>query len=187
MIRIARTKGGLLEDSCVWILSQKDFLEWRDGDEMRLFWIRGDPGKGETILSIAIIKELQKSIHPSSLSYFFYQGTDSRLNNATAVLKGLMYQLLVQQRSLISHFRELHDKNGRQLFENVNAFDGLSKIFTKTLDALDKCNSKLSQLLDLMQNASSSYSQVKWPVSRRKQPEIEERLMRKDRKPELSL
>jgi len=100
MIRIERTKGGLLNDSYVWILSHKDFIEWRDRDETRLLWIRGDPGKGKTMLLIGIIRELQKSIQP--LSYFFCQGTDSRLNNATAVLRGLMYQLLMQQRFLIS-------------------------------------------------------------------------------------
>jgi hypothetical protein len=41
-------KGGLLEDSYVWILNHRDFIDWRDGDETRLLWIKGDPGKGKT-------------------------------------------------------------------------------------------------------------------------------------------
>ena len=201
MIRIEKTKGGLIEDSYVWILSHKDFIDWRDGDETRLLWIRGNPGKGKTMLLIGVIRELQKSIQPSSLlSYFFCQGTDSRLNNATAVLTGLMYQLLMQQRSLITHLREQYDKAGQQLFNDINAFVALSKIFTKMLedtrltkvylivDALDECDSGLLQLLDLIvPNASTTSSRVKWLVSSRNQPNIEERLTIKDSKVELDL
>jgi hypothetical protein len=39
------------------------------------------------------------------LSYFFFQATDSRINNATAVLRGLIYMLIDQQPSLVSHVR----------------------------------------------------------------------------------
>src|SRR5438046_1827874 len=136
MTRIEGTKGGLLKDSYVWILSHRDFIDWRDGDKTRLLWIKGDPGKGKTMLLIGVVSELQKlrSIQDSGLlSYFFCQGTDSSLNNATAVLRGLIYQLLDQQRSLISHLRKDYDKAGRQLFEDVNAFVALSRIFTKML------------------------------------------------------
>ena len=78
------------------------------------------------------------------------------------MLRGLIYQLLVQQQSLISHLREQYDNAGPQLFEDVNAFVALSNIFTKMLhdsrltrvylviDALDECESGLLQLLDLI-------------------------------------
>jgi hypothetical protein len=200
MIRIENTKGGLLYDSYVWILGHRDFVDWKDRDEPRLLWIRGDPGKGKTMLLIGIVKELQKSICASVLlSYFFCQGTDSRLNNATAVLRGLVYQLLIQQRFLISHLREEYDKAGRWLFEDTNAFVALSKTFTKMLDdtrlkriylvvdALDECDSGLSQLLDLIRHVSTSYSRVKWLISSRNQPNIKDRLAMKDNRVELSL
>ena len=123
------------------------------------------------------------------VSCFFCQGTDSRLNKATAVLRGLIYQLLIQKRSLISHLYEQYDNAGRQLFEDSNAFVALSNIFTKMLhdssltrvylvvDALDECESGLSQLVDvIVKNASSSLSRVKWLVSSRNRRDIEERL-----------
>ena len=201
MTRIEETKGGLLEDSYVWILNHQDFIDWRDGDETRLLWIRGDPGKGKTMLLIGVVKELQKlkSTQDPGLSYFFCQGTDSRLNNATAVLRGLIYQLLVQQQSLISYIREQYDKAGRQLFEDVNAFVALSNIFTKMLhdprltrvylvvDALDECESGLSELLKLIRNVSISSSRAKWLVSSRNRPEIETELRINDSRVELSL
>src|SRR5208282_3083572 len=103
------------------------------------------------MLLIDIVRELQQ-VHDSRLvSYFFCQGIDSRLNNARAVLRDLIYQLLVQQESLISHLRKQYDKAGRQLFEDVNAFVALSNIFIEMLydsrltriyliiDALDEC------------------------------------------------
>jgi hypothetical protein len=163
MTRIEDIKGGLLEDSYLWILSHRGFIDWRYDDETRLLWIRGDPGKGKTMLLIGVVRELKKSIHDSELlSYFFCQGADSQLNHATAVLRGLIYQLLMQQRFLISHLREEYDTAGQKLFEDVNAFVALSKIFTKMLDderlakvylvvdALDECDSGLLPLLKLI-------------------------------------
>ena len=199
MIRIEGTKGGLLLDSYVWILGHRDFLEWRDGDETRLLWIRGDPGKGKTMLLIGIIKELKKSIHDSGLSYFFCEGRDSRLNHVTAVLRGLIYQLIIQERALISYLREEYDKAGKQMFEDVNAFVALSKILTKMLndprltkvylvvDALDECNSVRPLLDFIVQNASTPSSQVKWLVSSRNERDIEDRLKIKGSNMQLSL
>jgi NACHT domain/WD domain, G-beta repeat len=192
MIRIERTKGGLLEDSYMWILSHQDFINWRDQDKSQLLWIKGDPGKGKTMLLIGVVKELQKlkSTHdPGLLSYFFCQGTDSRLNHATAVLRGLICQLLIQQQSLFSYLRERYNKGGQPLFDDVNAFDALSDIFKKILhdpslrrvylivDALDECESGWLELLQLIvQNVLTSTSRVKWLVSSRNRPDIEVQL-----------
>jgi hypothetical protein len=85
--RIEDTKGGLLEGSYRWILENSDFQRWRDDHQSRLLWIKGDPGKGKTMLLCGIVNELSKSISQTDqLSYFFCQATDSRINNATAVL-----------------------------------------------------------------------------------------------------
>jgi hypothetical protein len=47
--RIELNKGGLLRDSYCWILENSDFQFWRDSEEGRLFWIKGDPRKGKTM------------------------------------------------------------------------------------------------------------------------------------------
>ena len=39
----------------------------------------------------------------TTLLLYFYQATDKRINNAIAVLRGLIYLLINQQLSLISH------------------------------------------------------------------------------------
>src|SRR5436305_7183282 len=73
-MRIEETKGGLLEDSYHWILENSDFQRWRNDQQTRLLWIKGDPGKGKTMLLCGIVNELKKSIAKTDLlSYFFCQ------------------------------------------------------------------------------------------------------------------
>src|SRR5215469_8908676 len=132
--RIEETKGGLLEDSYHWILEHPKFEQWHQDRQSPLLWIKGDPGKGKTMLLCGIVNELKKSMARTDLlSYFFCQATDSRINNATAVLRGLVYLLADQQPSLISHIRKKHDHAGKSLFEDANAWVAMSEIFTNIL------------------------------------------------------
>jgi hypothetical protein len=196
MKRIEDSKDHLVDGSYIWILSHSDFIDWRDGGKTPLLWIKGDPGKGKTMLLIGVIKELEKSpLDSGLLSHFFCQANEPKLNNVTAVLRGLIYQLLVQQQPLISHVCRKYDEAGPKLFEGNNAFFALSNIFTNMLqdpslkrmylivDALDECESELSQFLDLIvRSASHSSSRVQWLVSSRPRLDIEQRLrLGKDR------
>jgi hypothetical protein len=186
--RIVATKGGLLEDSYRWILGNSEFQQWR-AQQSALLWIKGDPGKGKTMLLCGIINELDKSTAKTALlSYFFCQATDSRINNATAVLRGLIYMLASQQPSLISHILKKYDHAGKSLFDDANAWVALVEIFTDMLqdpnlnrtyliiDALDECVTDLPKLLNFIVQSSSTPSHIKWIVSSRKWPDIEERL-----------
>jgi hypothetical protein len=112
--RIEHRKGGLLADSYRWILENPSFQEWRDDKQSQLLRIKGDPGKGKTMLLCGIVDELNQSTAGKALlSYFFCQATDSRINKATAVLRGLIYMLVTQQPSLISHVRDKYDQAGK--------------------------------------------------------------------------
>ncbi|KAH7108964.1 NACHT domain-containing protein [Dactylonectria macrodidyma] len=185
--RIEKTKGGPLEDSYCWILNNANFQQWRNDEQSRLLWIKGDPGKGKTMLLCGIINELRKET-TNLLSYFFCQGTDSRINNATAVLRGLIYLIVAQQPSLIPHVRKKYDHAGKGLFDDVNAWVALAEIFANILqdpklkstfliiDALDECVANLPELLDLIVKKSSESPCVKWIVSSRNWPNIEEQL-----------
>ncbi|KAF2260950.1 beta transducin-like protein HET-D2Y [Lojkania enalia] len=198
--RIEETKGGLLEESYYWIFQNPDFLYWRNDPQSRLLWIKGDPGKGKTMLLCGIVNELSKSMAMTAhLCYFFCQATDSRINSATAVLRGLLYMLVDQQPSLVSHIRKKHDHAGKALFEDANAWVALSKIFTNILrdtslnstylivDALDECVTDLPKLLDFVTLSSSISSRVKWMVSSRNEAFIEQRLRLDDSGTRLSL
>ncbi|KAM0130858.1 hypothetical protein ACHAO1_007639 [Botrytis cinerea] len=183
--RIEDTKGGLLEGLYDWILGNPEFQQWHKDQQSRLLWIKGDPGKGKTMLLCGVINELEKSKAKSVLlSHFFCQATDSRINYATAVLRGLIYLLVDQQRSLISHIRTKYDESGKSLFEDANAWVVLSKIFIDILqdpslnfvylivDALDECVVDLPKLMDLIVQTSSISPRIKWIVSSRNWPNI---------------
>lgn len=188
--RIEDTKGGLLEDSYCWIIENSEFKQWRNNQRSPLLWIRGDPGKGKTMLLCGIINELSKSTFDKALlSYFFCQATDSRINSATAVLRGLIYMLVNRQPSLVSYIQRKYDHSGRELFEDINSWVALSEIFIDVLqdpsldgtclivDGLDECVIGLPELLGLIVQTSSGSFHVKWIVSSRNWPDIGERLM----------
>ncbi|KAG5804854.1 hypothetical protein H9Q71_010561 [Fusarium xylarioides] len=191
--RIEETKGGLLKDAYRWILRNDKFQEWYKASQSQLLWIKGDPGKGKTMLLCGLINELEKEHR--FLSYFFCQATEARLSNATAVLRGLIYLLLVQRPQLISYIEEKYDHAGNQLFEDGNAWQALSKIFMAMLedplldgvllvvDALDECVTDQEKLLGLI---IRSYN-VKWIVTSRNWPEIEQVLDRSTQKVRLHL
>ncbi|KAF2633479.1 hypothetical protein BU25DRAFT_486568 [Macroventuria anomochaeta] len=175
--RIEETKGGLLADSYRWVLDNATFQGWQHDQRSQLLWLP------KTAL----------------VSYFFCQATDSRINSATAVLRGLLYMLVSQQPSLASHVRKKHDHAGKSLFEDANAWVALTEIFADVLrdpqlrathliiDALDECVTDLPKLLRFIAKQSSVSSRVKWIVSSRNWPEIEEQLEQAGHKVRLSL
>lgn len=152
------------------------------------------------MLLCGIIDEIQKiTRHNDTVVYFFCQVTDSRINNAVAVLRGLLYMLVTQQPLLASDIQKQHERAGKQLFEDANAWVALRNIFTDILqdpslgrtclviDALDECIIDRSKLLDFVAEQSSTSSRVKWIVSSRNWPAIEEQLERAGHKMKLSL
>ncbi|KAK4246837.1 NACHT domain-containing protein [Corynascus novoguineensis] len=144
--------------------------------------------QGKTMLLCGIINELESASDSGLLSFFCCQATDTSINNATAVLRGLIYLLVDQQPSLLSHVRKKYDATGNPLFRSVNIWVALSEIFTGILedltlpptcliiDALDERIEGLDLLLGLVVQASSIYTNVKWIVSSRNWPIIEKKL-----------
>lgn len=185
-LRIQGTNGGLLKESYMWILETPEFLAWRNEDhESRLLWIKGDPGKGKTMLLCGIIDELLPSSrlkNPESqisVSYFFCQATHPELRNSTAVLQGLIYLLVVQQPCLASHLKDWQGHNTAHrnswfeteiLFRKIVADPALQEAYL-IVDALDECLEDLGCLLEVI---SCSTPHVKWIVSSRIRVEIEE-------------
>lgn len=56
--RIEAAKGGLLQDAYRWVLDNSEFQQWRNNQDSHLLWVKGDPGKGKTMLLCGIINEL---------------------------------------------------------------------------------------------------------------------------------
>ncbi|KAL2104446.1 hypothetical protein VUR80DRAFT_727 [Thermomyces stellatus] len=139
------------------------------------------------MLMITIVEELERQRPTSStaLSYFFCQGTDENLNNAAAVLRGLIYILCHEQPPLASHLRARYDHAGAKLFQDANSFYALSEVLENILqdqrlqraylavDALDECMTDQDQLLRFITGPGMASPRVRWLVSSRNIPKIE--------------
>ncbi|RSL87190.1 hypothetical protein CEP51_002368 [Fusarium floridanum] len=184
--RLEKTKGGLLKDSYRWILDHDDFRRFRSDPERRLFWIKGDPGKGKTMLLCGIIDELEReSTHP--LSYFFCQATQDHLRSAISVLRSLIWLLCKKQPTLMPCVREAYDMEGKKCFEEFFSLKGILESMLQLpclqtavliVDALDECSYQRQEvvereeLIDLIIELSEN-SSAKWIVSSRNWPVIE--------------
>ncbi|RYP45618.1 hypothetical protein DL768_008055 [Monosporascus sp. mg162] len=89
--RIEQTKGGLLRDSYKWILGHNGFRRWRDDRHSRLLWIRGDAGKGKTMLLCGIIDELQQSPQGLGAEASVGDGLGGMVNKLSRKLKKLSF------------------------------------------------------------------------------------------------
>ncbi|KAH8807357.1 WD40-repeat-containing domain protein [Xylogone sp. PMI_703] len=202
-------KDRLLADSYKWIFvndDYKEFTNWNSNNPKRILWIKGDAGKGKTMLLMGIIRELdtQRETHfddNSHLSYFFCQGTNNKLNTATSILRGLIWMLLRQQKSLIHYLDEYKDL-GDKLFESQTSFSNLKKVLCNMLkdkslerayvivDALDECRREepgLLQLLELISDISTNNDNVKWLLTSRNEIDIERSLKEDEVRKRLSL
>ncbi|KAI7059956.1 hypothetical protein KC365_g15179 [Hortaea werneckii] len=184
--RIEEEKGGLLKGAYCWVLQTTEFQQWHRTKDSSILWIKGDPGKGKTMLLCGMIEELEKfngSI--PVLSYFFCQATNRKADNATAVLRGLIYMFVHQWPSLVSHYQARHDTAGKALFEDVNAWVVLADVLRSMLadplldgayvivDALDECSTDRHKLLDFIVAASATCAKTKWIVASRNWSDVE--------------
>ncbi|CAG8164777.1 unnamed protein product [Penicillium salamii] len=188
--RLKSTSGGLLEASYQWIRDNEAFKQWQDdkSNSKPVLWIRGNPGKGKTMLLCGIIEDLAKSHENATISFFFCQATDLRINSAKSVLRGLIYLLVKQNRSLLRHVRARYDSARENVFKDVNAWHALVSIFTQILedpslknvylgiDALDECGDGREDLLNLIVKTSEANPKIKWVVSSRNERDITEAL-----------
>ncbi|KAJ8129608.1 hypothetical protein O1611_g4022 [Lasiodiplodia mahajangana] len=192
MTRIENNKDQLLGDAYKWIFETpkyKKFTDWENGGpdspQRQILWLKGHAGTGKTMLMIGLIREL--SSYPVNLapgiSFFFCQGTNSELRTATAVLRSLIWLLLLQQPHLISHLLPKYKISGPSLFTDLNSFVALSEVFKNMLkddqlspvylavDALDECSEGRADLITLISSTLTLSKNVKWLLSSR--PEVD--------------
>ncbi|KAK5635838.1 hypothetical protein RRF57_011550 [Xylaria bambusicola] len=193
MMRIEKNKDPLLDDSYRWIFDTpeyKAFSNWENGGagspQRRVLWLKGHAGTGKTMLMIGVIRELssQPVALTPSISYFFCQGTNSELRTATAVLRSLIWLLLLQQPYLMEqHLLPKYKISGPNLFTDLNSFIALSEVFKNMLkddqlspvylavDALDECSEGREDLITLISTTFTLSRNVKWLLSGR--PEVD--------------
>jgi endonuclease III len=159
------------------------FQSWWVHDDPHLLWIHGDPGKGKTMMMFSLYSEISSRIKATGsgavVSYFFCQRTDPRLDHAVAVLRGLIFLLVAQDKqTLLPHLREKLDETEDlegssnllyalfQMLIDLSIESRFSKVYIM-IDALDECNSELSPFLGEIARSESLSYKIKWLVTSR--------------------
>ncbi|CAH0023923.1 unnamed protein product [Clonostachys rhizophaga] len=153
---IITAKGDRVDGTCEWITSTGEYTQWMQSTS-GLLWILGGPGKGKTFLSIYLTEILNKA--GSTLIYFFCDNKLSSRNKGSAVLRGIMHQLIERHPKLVKHLVRHWQLQGSELFSDTG-FESLWRIFQSmvenlkgselycVLDGLDECDEhSLHQLL----------------------------------------
>ena len=153
------------------------------------------------MIMLALESEISKRISTTAVGgvvlYFFCQSTDDRLNRAAAILRGLIFMLVSQDReTLLHHLRRKLDEAGDlersptlvySLFGiliDLSLMSKFAKIYLM-VDALDECRFELSPLLHEIASEKCS-PKIKWLVTSRNEVLIREHLQSRNR-PCLSL
>ncbi|KAH7140444.1 hypothetical protein B0J13DRAFT_608806 [Dactylonectria estremocensis] len=185
-------KGKRIGHTCEWILKREEFSAWGANDNPQLLRLIGSPGIGKTMMSTFLVEVLKGKAEKSpdkAFTYFFCDDKDQERRTPTAMLRSLIWQLLLQRNGLFRHIQSDIEKHGYSrrfecLFEN---FSALWRIFQDMLrdkhagevfiviDALDECDRSTRKALllgmrQLFQASQKSAGKFKFLVTCR--PEI---------------
>jgi ankyrin repeat protein len=143
-----------VDGTCSWILNHPAYLTWLAPEETTLLWVTGEPGCGKTMLSAYLTDHLRLGsatpIKPQVFSFFCDDKVKSQ-RDATAILRGILYQILHQHRKLIKHVKSRLELDGPSL---ANSFPALWELFLKIVgestsgatgvivDAIDECEGR---------------------------------------------
>ncbi|KAK5061461.1 hypothetical protein LTR84_008004 [Exophiala bonariae] len=100
------------EDTCLWILQDKNYLDWQDGDGKSLFCV-GGPGVGKTTLTSFLVNHITttKPAAAHVLYHYFNFRTESKHNKVDTVTRNLLRQLLEMTDRLPESILSLYEKN----------------------------------------------------------------------------
>ncbi|MCJ1272574.1 hypothetical protein MMC21_000360 [Puttea exsequens] len=145
------------EGTCDWVLKSPQFDSWVRDEGFNLLWISGHPGSGKTVLSSYLSQKLTtKGIATTRaplVCYFFCNDGIEDQRDARAILRSIIFQILLKRRDLIKHVKPLirYDKSGTAL---LKSYDTLWSLFSTILD--DPFLSSISIIIDALDECEKS-------------------------------
>ena len=151
--RLIHEKGPIVDGTCEWIKTNELYNSWLHS-RSQLLWLSGGPGKGKTMLSIFLAGELERSANDSQdilFVQYFCNNRDEKRNTATAIIRGLLFQLLSLRPKLFNYILPSFKVQKESLFTD-SSFETLWRVFETTvhdpvlgttycvLDGLDECD-----------------------------------------------
>ncbi|KAI1423348.1 hypothetical protein F5Y12DRAFT_798577 [Xylaria sp. FL1777] len=132
------------------------FAKWVNSDLPRVLWIKGDPGKGKTMLALSIVDDLLRR-NQFNVAHFFCKNSEDGRNTAANIMECILRQLYSWQPELLYHFdacaKELstttkHDWKFSTLWELLENTIRDSKFRASyfVIDGLDECDDASASL-----------------------------------------
>jgi WD40 repeat protein len=89
------TQDGLrLPGSCEWLFRRENFVAWRDSLSSRVYWLKGRPGAGKSVLSSAIISHLRE--RQKDCCFFYFIKSDRSKVSISAFLRSMAFQMALK-------------------------------------------------------------------------------------------
>lgn len=138
-------KGQRVAGTCEWLERNETYKAWLCGDPS-LLWIFGGPGKGKTMLSIYLTQRFEK-LHNGEVIYFFCSSEHPTRSTATAILRTLLWQMIVTRpevTKLISPYSDPPERIQRDIYATPKAL--CQSYFPERMDISALCCSRRAQL-----------------------------------------
>ena len=133
-----------------WLATEPQLIKWRDSDRSEALWITGSPGQGKSVLTKAILGQLEQTIKRPGVAviYFFCYNQDPDFRTPSSVLRALIVQLL-EVPEMFQHLPRTFQQHSSEfvsasfatlwnIFHNMVSDRYYHKVYC-ILDALDEC------------------------------------------------
>jgi hypothetical protein len=147
-------KGHRVAGTCEWVERNETYKAWLCGDPS-LLWIFGGPGKGKTMLSFYLTQQFDK-LQNREVIYFFCSSEHPTRSTATAIIRTLLWQMIVIRPKLTKVISPYFDPPERtqamlstpgslwEIFAKVTQSSELGKMQC-LIDGLDECDDESSR------------------------------------------
>ena len=143
-----------VDGTCQWVVQTPQYKSWVEDHPASLLWMTGPSGYGKTTISSFITERLEcrgpSADAETIVCYFFCVDGIEKTKDAKAILRSIIFQILVVRRDLVRHAKRAYeyDKEGVHL---LNSYNSLWSIFSDLLcddqvgsvsviiDAVDEC------------------------------------------------
>ncbi|CAH0055488.1 unnamed protein product [Clonostachys solani] len=163
-----------------WFFRHHLYEEMQNARGSRLLFVMAEAGGGKSTVMKTLVDRLLERSEPVLAAYFFFKDDVDDLRSYEKALSSLIYQLLVREKKLAKHAKEIHQRYGDGLKNDTKAMLELLSILSQkaerdvycVLDGVDECeaidrNQLLADLKSLFSDVDDSASRLKIVVSSR--------------------
>ncbi|KAF7939835.1 hypothetical protein EAE99_001640 [Botrytis elliptica] len=166
-----------------WLFKSQEYQNWLGGKD-RLLWCSGSPGAGKTVLTSAIVDDLETRFSVSNVGIAFIYCNYAEKISIAEYLASIIQQLIRQRYVIPDYILDLYHKH-RSMGTKINAAEAvhllhiLASEFPRlyiVVDALDECEETKKTRTNLIRQLQNLPSNAHLLLTSRRLGDIEEKL-----------